>query len=59
MTKIIIGQTADGLKINNRLYLGYSRWAALKRYRAANGLTGKHCEIIDAAKIDGKKYLFY
>lgn len=50
MTKIIIKHTVGGLKINEMLFNGYSKQEALKRYRAAHGLTGKKCEIIDAAK---------
>lgn len=56
MTKIIIKHTVGGLKINEMLFNGYSKREALKRYRAAHGLTGKKCEIIDAAKKGGKIY---
>lgn len=48
--RIHIYYTVGGLKINNQLYLGYSKREALKRYRADHGLTRKHCEIVDEAK---------
>ena len=47
---IHIYYTVGGLKINNQLYLGYSKREALKRYRADHGLARKHCDIFDEAK---------
>ena len=50
MNYIRIYKTVGGLKINNQLYIGYSKREALKRYRAENGLTRKKCIINDETK---------
>lgn len=42
MNYIHIYRTVGGLKINNQLYIGYTKREALKRYRAENGLTRKN-----------------
>ena len=55
MKNIRIYRTVGGLKINNMLYVGYSKREALKLYRTENGLTGKKCVIIDETK-SGKIY---
>lgn len=54
--RIHIYYTVGGLKINNQLYLSYSKREALKRYRAEHGLTRKRCDIFDEAKKGGKVY---
>ena len=55
MNYIRIYRTVGGLKINNQLFIGYTKREALKRYRAENGLTGKKCTINDETK-SGKIY---
>lgn len=55
MNYIHIYCTVGGLKINNRLFIGYTKREALKRYRAENGLTRKKCTINDETK-SGKIY---
>ena len=55
MNYIHIYRTVGGLKINNQLYIGYTKREALKLYRAENGLTGKKCTIYDETK-SGKIY---
>lgn len=53
---IWIRYTVGGLKINEMLYLEYSKREALKKYRANHGLTRKKCVILDEAKKGGKVY---
>lgn len=55
MNYIRIYRTVGGLKINNQLYIGYTKKEALRLYRAENGLTGKKCTINDETK-SGKIY---
>lgn len=53
---IHIYYTVGGLKINNQLYIGYSKREALRQYRTNHGLTRKKCVILDEAKKGGKVY---
>lgn len=55
MNYIHIYRTVGGLKINNQLYIGYTKREALKRYRVENGLTREKCTINDETK-SGKIY---
>ena len=50
MNYIRIYRTVGGLKINNQLFIGYTKREALKRYRAEKGLTRKKCTINDETK---------
>lgn len=47
MPYIHIYRTVGGLKINNKLFIGYSKRDALKKYREENGLKRKKCIIVD------------
>ena len=54
MNYIHIYNTVGGLKINNILYIGYTKREAIRRYRAEHGLTHKKCITVD----DTKKGIF-